>query len=63
MDTVEDSAGRFCVHDTFSVYAPGLVILVVGEKDNPYEQAWEIRLEPGESEWQVTSVEPFGSSE
>jgi len=54
----QDSPGRFCVHDTFSIYAPGLVILVIGDKEGPDERTWEIRLEPGESEWQVTAAKP-----
>ena len=54
----QDSPGRFCVHDTFSTYAPGLVILVIGDKEGPDEQTWEVRLEPGESDWQVTTAKP-----
>jgi len=59
----DETPGEFCVHDDFSIYAPGLVILVVGETENPDEQTWEIRLERDDSGWQVTSAEPFGSSE
>jgi len=59
----KDSPGRFCVHDTFTTYAPGLVILRIGEKEKPDEQVWEVRLEPGGEGWQVTSAEPFGLSE
>lgn len=59
----EDSPGKFCVHDTFSTYAPGLVILRFAEKDNPDDKVWEIRLEPSGGDWQVTSAEPFELSE
>jgi hypothetical protein len=59
----EDAEGDFCVHDGFSVFAPGLVILVVGDSENPDERAWELRLEPNDEEWTVISAEPFGSTE
>jgi hypothetical protein len=59
----KDSPGRFCVHDAFTTYAPGLVILRIGEKEKPDERVWEVRLQPGGEGWQVTSAEPFGLSE
>lgn len=58
-----DTDGDFCIHEDFSTYAPGLVILRVADKDNPGEDVWEMRLTPGSSGWQVNSVEPFGENE
>lgn len=62
-DATEDSPGRFCVHDAFTTYAPGLVILRFGDKDDPDEMVWEVRLAPGDEGWQVTSAGPFELSE
>jgi hypothetical protein len=62
-DATEDSPGRFCIHDAFTTYAPGLVILRFGEKDDPEAMVWEIRLAPGDDGWQVTSARPFELSE
>ncbi len=62
-DATKDSPGRFCVHDGFTIYAPGLVILRIGEKEKPGERVWEVRLEPDGEGWRVTSTEPFGLSE
>jgi hypothetical protein len=58
-----DSTGDFCVHDSFSTYAPGLVILVIGDEDDPENETWEIRLSPSEAGWEVTGAERFGTSE
>jgi hypothetical protein len=55
--------GEFCIHQSASIYAPGLVILIVGDAESPTENAWEVRLEPSESGWQVSSVDPYGSME
>ena len=59
----DESEGDFCVHDNFSVYAPGLVILVVGDSEDPDERAWELRLEPDGEDWTVISAGPFGTTE
>jgi len=60
---MEDSTGKFCVHDSFTTYAPGLVILRFAEKDNQNDDVWEIRVEPGGQGWQVTSAQRFTLSE
>jgi hypothetical protein len=62
-EITDDTEGEFCVHDAASIFAPGLTILIVGDRDEPNEIAWEIRLLPGESGWEVTSVNPYGSRE
>jgi len=62
-DANKDSPGKFCVHDAFTTYAPGLVILRIGEKEKPDERVWEVRLGPDGESWQVTSAGPFGVSE
>ena len=58
-----ETDGEFCIHQSASIYAPGLVILVVGNAENPTETAWEVRLEPSESGWQVSEISPYGSTE
>lgn len=58
-----DTDGDFCIHEDFSTYAPGLVILRVADTDNPDEDVWEMRLTPDSSGWHVDSVEPFGENE
>jgi hypothetical protein len=55
--------GEFCVHEDFSTYAPGLVILRVARADEPQSEVWEIRLLFRDEQWQVTEVKPFGESE
>jgi hypothetical protein len=62
-DVTEESPGRFCVHDAFTTYAPGLVILRFGDKEDPDETVWEVRLQPGEDDWQVTSAGLFELTE
>jgi hypothetical protein len=62
-EITEETGGEFCIHQTASIYAPGLVILVVGEVENPTETAWEVRLEPSESGWKVSEISPYGSTE
>lgn len=62
-DLTEDSPGKFCVHDSFSTYAPGLVILNFADKDSPENNVWVMRLAPDDGDWQVTSAEPFELSE
>jgi hypothetical protein len=62
-DVTEDSPGKFCVHDSFSTYAPGLVILNFADKDSPDDNVWVMRLAPDGGDWQVTSAEPFELSE
>ncbi len=59
----DDTEGDFCIHQAASTYALGLAILVVGDADNPDEDAWEMRLTPTDSGWEVTSVQPYGSTE
>lgn len=62
-DITDDTDGNFCIHEDFSTYAPGLVILRVADRDNPDEDVWEMRLTPDSSGWRVDSVEPFGDNE
>jgi hypothetical protein len=62
-EITRDTDGEFCIHQSASIYAPGLVILVVGDAENPTETAWEVRLEPSGSGWQVSEISPFGSTE
>ncbi len=59
----DDTKGEFCVHENFSTYAPGLVILRIARGDNPSEKVWEMRLLLTDGKWEVQSVEPFGVSE
>lgn len=56
----DGSDGDFCIHEDFSTYAPGLVILRFADKDEPDENVWEMRLTFTDGRWQVNSVEPFG---
>jgi hypothetical protein len=62
-DLTDDSPGKFCVHDSFSTYAPGLVILNFAHKVSPDDNVWVMRLAPDGGDWQVTSAEPFELSE
>lgn len=63
-EEISDSTeGKFCVHEAFSTYAPGLVILRVAKADSPEKEVWEIRLMFQEKSWQVTDVKPFGENE
>ncbi len=59
----DDAQGDFCVHENFSTYAVGLVILRVARSDKPGGEVWEMRLALTDGRWQVTSVEPFGVNE
>jgi hypothetical protein len=58
-EITDDTDGDYCIHQGASIYALGLVILVIGDADDP-DEAWEMRLAPTESAWEVTSVEPYG---
>jgi hypothetical protein len=55
--------GDYCIHERASIFAPGLVVLVIGDIENPYEIAWEMRLEPQEGIWTVTSVKQYGAAD
>lgn len=59
----KDAEGEYCVHEAFSVYAPGLVILRVADKDDPLDDVWEMRLSLIDKAWQVNSVQPFGAGD
>ncbi len=59
----DDTEGDFCVHENFSTYAAGLVILRVARSDKPGGEVWEMRLALTVGLWQVTSVEPFGEND
>ena len=59
----DDTEGEFCVHENFSTYAAGLVILRVARSDKPGDEVWEMRLGLTDGQWQVTGVEPFGVNE
>lgn len=59
----DDAEGDFCVHENFSTYAAGLVILRVARSDKPGGEVWEMRLALTDDLWQVTSVEPFGEND
>ncbi|HET9476926.1 MAG TPA: hypothetical protein VFP63_05520 [Dehalococcoidia bacterium] len=61
-EITDDTDGDFCIHEGFSIYAGGLVILRVADRDNPDEDVWEMRLTPAAGGWQVNSVEPFGEN-
>lgn len=52
--------GDFCVHEGFSTYAAGLVILRIADRDHPDKDVWEMRLTLTDERWQVDSVERFG---
>jgi hypothetical protein len=62
-EITDDTEGEFCVHDTASVFAPGLTILVVGDTQEPNETAWDMRLVPVGSGWEVSSVSPHRATE
>lgn len=62
-EVTKDTKGDYCVHENFSTYAPGLVILRIADKDKPLERVWEMRLTLQEKTWQVTEVKPFGESQ
>jgi len=62
-EITEDTDGEFCIHQAASIYAAGLVILVVGDAEGPSETAWEVRLAPSGSGWRVIGVTPYGSTE
>lgn len=58
----DDTKGDFCIHEDFSTYAAGLVILRIGDRDKPDDDVWEMRLSLTNGRWQVDSVEPFGDN-
>ncbi len=58
----DDTKGDFCIHPGPSVYAPGLVLLVVAEKDSKDTNVWKMRLERGPADWHVVKVEPFSAA-
>lgn len=58
----DDTEGDFCIHEDFSTYAAGLVILRVADRDKPDEDVWEMRLSLTDGLWRVDSVEPFGDN-
>lgn len=62
-EITDESDGDFCIHEGFSTYAAGLVILRVADRDNPDKDVWEMRLAPAADGWQVNSVEPFGKTD
>jgi len=62
-DVTKDTKGDYCVHENFSTYAAGLVILRIADRDKPLERVWEMRLTPKDNTWQVTEVKPFGESQ
>ena len=62
-DITDKTEGVFCVHENFSTYASGLVILRIARSNKPAEDVWEMRLSLTNGQWQVTSVEPFGVSQ
>lgn len=59
----DHTEGVFCVHEDFSTYAAGLVILRIAKSDKPDGDVWEMRLALTDGAWQVTSVEPFGENQ
>ncbi len=60
-----DSEGTFCIVDSASVYAPGLVILNIARVDSAesgvFRDAWRVHLNPGEAGWEVTQVEDISA--
>jgi hypothetical protein len=58
-----DTQGKFCVHEDFSTYAPGLMILRLAEARKRDEKVWEMRLVKRDGNWSVTDVQPFGGEE
>ena len=63
LEITDKSAGRFCIHEDFSTYAPGLVILRLSEAKKATEPVWEMRLANRNQAWEVTSVQAFGADE
>jgi hypothetical protein len=61
--SITDSESEYCLHEAASVFAPGLAILIIGDRKDPNERAWEMRLVPAQSGWEVTGVTPYGSTE
>jgi len=59
-EIADEPTGRFCIHEDFSVYAPGLVILRLSEAKSADDQVWEMRLANRNEVWEVTSVQGFG---
>lgn len=62
-DITDSSESEYCLHEAASIFAPGLTILVIGDREDPDERAWEMRLIPAQSGWEVTGVTPYGSTE
>jgi hypothetical protein len=62
-DVNGNTKDKFCVQESFSTYASGLVILRVANPDKPQDEVWEMRLLLQDKRWQVTDVKPFGGSE
>jgi hypothetical protein len=62
-DITEDTESEFCLHQAASIFGVGLTILVIGDRENPNERAWEMRLSPAESGWEISNVAPYGTSE
>jgi hypothetical protein len=62
-EITDDAEGDYCLHETVSIFAPGLTILIIGEKEDPTNVAWEVRLSRAASSWEVTSVSQYGSRE
>ena len=62
-EITDDTPGDFCVHENFSTYAAGLVILGIGNSDDPAGKVWEMRLSYSDGVWIVTGVKVFGENE
>jgi hypothetical protein len=62
-DVTDDDESEFCLHRAASIFSPGEVIIIIGDRDDPNATAWEMRVRPSGSEWQITSVKPYGYTE
>lgn len=64
LDCVEadsaDAGGRFCIVVNAGVYAPGLAIMFVTDRDQ--EDSWQVHVDPDPqtSEWKVTEAKLLG---
>jgi hypothetical protein len=56
----DDPEGAFCIHEGFSVYAAGLVILRIANPEEADDEVWEVRLTKTDTGWEVTEAKPFG---
>jgi hypothetical protein len=54
--TADGVRGDFCIAQAASVYAPGLVVLFIGEPESYQEKAWRARVDRTEDGWAVRDV-------